>query len=202
MLVVMAPIRTKPEGNNLLADGWNVFDPSDDNMLEAWALFCVAVAGKSAKTTIRALNSFLSDRGNKSPFHYVDILESLGILEKELRKHRVGQYKKLVKAYTMLVMLNPSQLRTCSVEQLEAIPGIGPKTSRFFVQSTRENTRYAVLDTHVLAWLRELGHDVPKSTPTKKNYAKVEALYLQIADQLGLSPRDLDAQIWLSRAKI
>jgi len=198
----MAPTPTRPEGNNLLVDGWNVFDPSDNNMLEAWALFCVAVAGKSAKTTIRAMNNFLADRGNKSPFHYVDILESLGILEKELRKHRVGQYTKLVKAYTMLVMLKPEQLRTWTVEQFEQIPGIGPKTSRFFVQSTRENTRYAVLDTHVLAWLREQGHDVPKSTPTKKNYAKIEALYLQIADELGLSPRELDAQIWVSRAKL
>lgn len=199
----MVIVRTKPQGNNLLADGWNVFDPSDDNMLEAWALFCIAVAGKSAKTTIRAINSFLSERlEDESPFAYVHRLACSGKLRSTLKVHRVGQYNKLVKAYCMLCSFSVELLRNCHVDDLETIPGVGPKTSRFFVQSTRENTRYAVLDTHVLAWLREQGYDVPKSTPTKKNYAKIEALYLQIADKLGLSPRDLDAQIWLSRAKI
>lgn len=195
--------KTRPEGNNLLADGWNVFDPTDDNMLEAWILFCVAVAGKSAKTTIRALNGFLSERRvDESPFAYIGYLESNGFLRRKLEQYKVGQYNKLVRAYGVLMYATSKQLREWSPEQFENIPGIGPKTSRFFIQSTRENTRYAVLDTHVLAWLRELGHEVPKSTPTKKNYVKIEALYLQIADELGLSPRDLDAKIWLSRARI
>jgi thermostable 8-oxoguanine DNA glycosylase len=190
-------------GNNLLQEGWNILDPDNDDMLEAWIMFCIAVAGKTAKTTIRALNNFLSERRvDESPFQYVGYLDANGLLRRKLEQHKTGQYWKLTHAWVVLCRLTPTQLRTWTPEQLEGIPGIGPKTSRFFIQSTRENTRFAVLDTHILAYMRDLGYDVPKSTPTGQKYAVIEKQYLDLADRLGKTPRELDTEIWLSRARI
>lgn len=190
-------------GRDLLQEGWCILDTNDDHMLQAWMLFCVAVAGKTAKTVTRSINSFLSERRiDEAPFDYVGYLISSNRLEHKLKEHRVGQYGKLIRAYDILCRVTPIKLRTWTPEDFENIPGIGPKTSRFFIQSTRDDTRYAVLDTHVLAWMRDLGYDVPKSTPSKKKYAKIEQQYLALADQLGKSPRDLDTEIWLSRARV
>lgn len=192
-----------PQGRDLLAEGWCVLDASNGDMLEAWLLFCIAVAGKTAKTTTRAINNFLSEReNNESPFEFIHRLACNGELRSTLKRHRVGQYNKLVKAYSIVCSFSTELLKHCSVADLETISGIGPKTSRFFIQSTRENTRYAVLDTHVLAWMKALGYNVPKSTPSKKKYALIEKQFLELADQLGKTPRELDTEIWLSRARI
>lgn len=190
------------KGRELIKEGWTIVDPTDDDMLEAWMLFCIAVAGKTAKTTTKAINKFLEPRGDHSPFWYVRSLVVNGILEEKLKEAKVGQYTKLSRTFNTVSDLFPDELRTWTPEQFENIHGIGPKTSRFFIQSTRENTRYAVLDTHILAWMREQGIDAPKSTPYKQNYAKYEKIFLEICDRLGISPRDLDAEIWLSRARI
>lgn len=189
------------KGRELLQEGWTVIDPSSDEMLEAWMLFCIAVAGKTAKTTTKAINKFLEPRGNLHPFAYVRKLYAKGQLEQALKDAKVGQYTKLCHAFDIISMVRPDELRTWEPQQFEYIHGIGPKTSRFFIQSTRENTRFAVLDTHVLAWMREQGIDAPKSTPSKQQYAKFEKIYLDLCDQLGVSPRNLDTEIWLSRAR-
>jgi thermostable 8-oxoguanine DNA glycosylase len=190
-------------GRELLSEGWCVLDSNDDHMLQAWILFCVAVAGKTAKTTTRAINNFLSDRRvDEAPFDYIGYLVSINRLEHKLKEHRVGQYSKLVRAFDILSRVTVRQLRTWSPEEFENIPGIGPKTSRFFIQSTREDTRFAVLDVHILGWLKDLGYIVPKSTPSSKKYQEIEKLFLKLCDERDISPRELDAQVWLSRARV
>ena len=100
-------------GRELLQEGWCVLDADNDDMLEAWLLFCVAVAGKTAKTTTRAINSFLSERRiDESPFHYVGYLASNNLLRHKLEYHRVGQYSKLVRAYELIWPITIRQLKT------------------------------------------------------------------------------------------
>lgn len=191
-----------PKGRELLTAGWTSIDTSSDEMLEAWMLFCIAVAGKTAKSVTKSINKFLEPRGRLSPFAYVRRLESNGRLYRALWEAKVGQYSKLTWTFAAIAGISPFELRNWTTEDFEGIKGIGPKTSRFFIQSTREGTRFAVLDTHVLAWMGEQGIDVPKSTPTGKKYAELEKKFLELCDRLGVQPRDLDAQIWLSRARI
>ena len=93
-------------------------------------------------------------------------------------------------------------LETCTAEDLEAIPGIGQKTSRFFITHSRPNQNYAILDTHILAWLKSLGYnDIPKSTPAGKRYQEIEQLFLFEAKKRNVSAADLDLQIWKERSK-
>ena len=163
-------------------------------------LYSIVVAGKSAKFAKNALGRFLQDNcysdnsPKELPFDYIKQMiaddELLGYLEYA----RTGNYTKLDKAFREVIKLNPE---TCTVEDLEAIHGIGYKTSRFFMLWTREGCRYAALDTHILKYLRSLGYDAPKSTPTSsKKYIELENIFLKICDEKKMEPRDLDYEIW------
>jgi thermostable 8-oxoguanine DNA glycosylase len=67
-------------------------------------------------------------------------------------------------------------LHTCTIADLEAIKGIGPKTSRFFMLHSRPDQELIVLDIHILRYLkRRFRMKVPKSTPSGKRYLAIEA---------------------------
>jgi thermostable 8-oxoguanine DNA glycosylase len=61
---------------------------------------------------------------------------------------------------------------------------------------SRENARYACLDTHVLKYLRDIGIDAPKSTPTGKHYTRLETIFLNLADDKQMTPAQFDLWIW------
>lgn len=162
--------------------------------LEEFLLFAIAVAGKNADTTTVALERFLALGDDVGPFQAIRNM-SPGLLMHNLKKSRIGMYGKLIRAFTS-VATGPFDLKTVRPEQLEEIHGIGPKTARFFVLHTQENTRYAVLDTHILKWLRAKGYVAPKTTPTGRRYAELEKAFLKEADFMGTSPAELDLAVW------
>ena len=84
---------------------------------------------------------------------------------------------------------------------LQNIAGIGLKTARFYWMNCVPNQNYAILDTHILKWLRMQGYDVPKSTPSKNKYLKIEQIFLEEAKKRNKTPIELDLEIWLSYAK-
>jgi thermostable 8-oxoguanine DNA glycosylase len=92
-------------------------------------------------------------------------------------------------------------LSACSVSDLEAVRGIGPKTARCFLMHSRRNVRHAGLDTHVLKYMREMGFDVPKSTPAGRKYIEIESKFLEIADKSGMSVAEFDLKIWKGYSK-
>ncbi len=163
--------------------------------LEYRLLYSVVVAGKSAKFANAAMGRFM-DYGKQSPFEWVRYLRRAGVLAQGLIESRTGNYTKIERAFSGIVDAKLN-LKTCTPAELEKIHGIGPKTSRFFILWTRPGARVAALDTHILKWLRYLGHDAPLSTPqSSERYIKLEKIILDEADQRGMTPRDLDAAIW------
>lgn len=170
--------------------------------LEEFLIFSVMVAGKPAWQTERKVRAILAEAPpHLSPLGFVRFLASRrGALDRALRRHRTGQYRRIGRALAQAARTQ-LDLRTCPVAALEAIPGIGPKTARFFLLYTRPGVRLAALDTHVLRWLREQGYDAPRSTPgSPARYRELELCFLAEACSRGLSPRDLDAQIWMAAA--
>lgn len=165
--------------------------------LEYRIVYSIVVAGKSASFAEAALDRlFCLRKIGESPFAYLRALVATGTLEKALRLSRTGNYSKIERALRALVSAE-IDLHTCSPEQLEEIHGIGPKTSRFFIIWTRPDADFAALDTHVLKWLRFIGHDAPKSTPTQgKRYAELQRIFLTEARARGMTARALDAEIW------
>lgn len=163
--------------------------------LECFLLFCVVVAGKKASVQVELLRSFLD--GNQCPFEYIRQLDFRGALQQKLKESRLGQYRKTTVCFKELACSN-LDLFTCTIDDLENIYGIGPKTARFFVSCTRENSRYAVIDTHLLKYMSEyLGWKVPTSTPSSKSvYKRIENDWIVYVDNLNVNHAEFDLAIW------
>jgi thermostable 8-oxoguanine DNA glycosylase len=170
-----------------------------DAELEELILFLVFVAGKSANQTAIKLEAFL-DGNNHRPFEYIRELLTANKLSPTLRKYRFGQYKRIELTLATLVTTAYSGhwIKTWSVEDLETIHGIGPKSARCFVSWTRPDVQYAMLDTHILKYLRDVLKvpNVPKSTPSGHKYLELEQIFLNHAKDLKRNPAELDLEIW------
>lgn len=165
--------------------------------LQEFILFAVAVAGKSSEMQSRKLDIFLAPH-TQLPFERIKQLVAQGNFMDVLMQSKLGQYTRIGKAYVNLAQ-SGLDLRTCTVEELEKIEGIGPKTSRFFMLHSRPNQEVAVLDTHILSWMRSRGWKAPKATPPLGKYKELEVAFLMECIWSGLTPASLDLMIWKSR---
>lgn len=195
-----------------MIDPCNITDfERTDSQLEEFLLFCIVVAGKSSFQMASKINHFL-DLGShfvldvigihRTPFQKIRRMCRHNQLRQCLETARMGQCTRIGNAFTSVAYSNIN-LRTCTVEDLERIPGIGPKTARFFVLHSRPEQNVAVLDTHILRFLGEQGHKVPRQTPSAnpKQYRHLEDMFLSIARDWGVAPSALDLQIWRAGAK-
>lgn len=167
------------------------FDRTEGELQLFW-MFCLVVAGKTASTQARLLNDFLTKLPGETPFEKLTAVK-FGLLER-VKESRLGQYTRLAKAFSASLTLN---LKTCTVDDLEAVYGCGPKTARMFLMMTRPNQRFAALDTHVLTHLRDNGIDAPRATPSAgPRYIMLEQEFLKLADASGMSVAEYDLSVW------
>ena len=171
-----------------------------DRELEEFMVFAICAAGKNANTTATILNKIFYDflLQNKLPINHLAKRESN--LANYLRMQGIGCYNSRAKTIIWLaekIRANKDFLRTATIEELEAIHGIGPKTARFFIMHSRPNQRLAALDTHILKELKAEGFDVPKSTPPAgKKYRELEQEFIKLAYREGMSVADYDLMVW------
>ena len=171
------------------------------NRLEEAAIFWIAVAGKSAKQIAPRINSVLRHchqaLGLKGwqPFRVIRETGEAN-LKRLLKYHGIGCHS--MKARGMYeIATSRMNLRTCSVQQLDAIHGVGLKSASCFVMHTRPDARCAGLDTHILKFLAALGHEVPKSTPgSGKLYHRIESIFLKYVDTSKRTCAQLDLLVW------
>lgn len=174
----------------------------NDYELEERIIFWILASGKNGVTTAFCLEDLLSSwwliaLGNLhlSPFEILEQIDSQDILAEELKRFGFGCYRRKAE-YLKDLIYSGINLRICSVEELEKIKGIGKKTARCYLIHSRRNQKYAGLDTHCLKFLRDMGHDVPKSTPTGKKYLELEKIFLQYVEESGKTVAELDLEIW------
>lgn len=165
-----------------------------DSELQEFALFCACVAGKNSVFVSKYVNAMSDELGD----NIIDALAQMSdhSLLAFLQNHRTGQYSRLVSAVRGLSRLN---LRVCSLDDLLSIKGVGQKTARFFLLHSRKDVNVAVLDTHILRWMRHQGVSTPSATPTSVVlYKKLEAEYhhLRSAFFPNLTPAQADLEIW------
>jgi len=162
--------------------------------LEEWLLFCVVVAGKTASQQALKLEQFLGF-GSGTPFEKI---RNCPDLRKQLEESKLGQYTRIEHVFRAVSTIDVSKV---TLEELESIKGIGPKTARFFFINSIKDQNFAVLDTHILKWLKQLGYSVPKSTPPIKKYKEIEQWFLKEAENRNKTAVELDLEIWLSYAR-
>lgn len=166
--------------------------------LEEFLIFAILAAGKNAKVAARQLENMIKRRGKYSPLSFLGGMP-LDLLQMTLLGNGVGCYKMKAKAiWCAARQLSCVDLRQGKPETFEAIPGIGLKTSRFFILHSRAGANLAVLDTHILKGMASLGYQVPKATPSNtKVYRAIEQLFIQQAYIENKTPAELDLEWWL-----
>ena len=164
--------------------------------LQSFFLFGLFCAGKNSDYAAKCLARLLANRTGDTPFQILKELGETGI-HNALVASRIGQYGRLTKAVMDAVDLD---LSTCTLEELMKVHGVGQKTARFFLLHTRPNCQCAVLDTHILKWLRDNQVDAPQNTPTSvKQYKDLEEkfLFLANANFPFMSIADVDLTLWM-----
>jgi thermostable 8-oxoguanine DNA glycosylase len=164
--------------------------------LQSFFLFGLFCAGKNSDYAAKCLAKLLHNNEGETPFEVLKNLGETGI-HNALVASRIGQYTRLTKAIVDAVYLD---LSTCTLEELMSVHGVGQKTARFFLLHTRPNCKVAVLDTHILKWLRDNGVDAPQVTPTSvKQYKALEEKFLFLAgiNFPFMSIADVDLTLWM-----
>src|SRR3989338_5630929 len=90
------------------------FDRTNTELEEFW-LVAICVAGKNGVTQAKKVHQFLSDIEGVTPFDKVRRLIDKGKLLQRLKEVRMGQYKRIEKAFTDSLDLD---LRSCSLTDL------------------------------------------------------------------------------------
>ena len=163
---------------------------------EELAMFAVCVHGKNAKVQAEKFNDILealqatnSDLRPLSIWMTMDDTEQMDLL----KQYRLGQYSKVAKAWNHLTAVTPP----FTVENLMKVPGIGPKTARFITVYGGTDTERAILDVHVIRWLRKQKlWPYPRAPKNASEYAQGERIFLAQARKLGMTPAELDTKIW------
>ena len=168
---------------------------SSTEELQEVILWWILAAGKKAITAAKSLDSLLTSWKIGSPFETILYINSKTNLGLEMKKHGIGCYNNKAKSFLSLIHKN-LDLKNCSLEELESVYGIGFKTARCYLLHSRPNQNYAGLDTHVLSYMRDLGFDVPKSTPAGRKYKELEEVFLKLVTASRMTTSELDLLIW------
>lgn len=168
------------------------------------ALFACSVQGKQSAVQADKLNNLFCSLYEifsvyeGKPFACIRALTD-DELEDALKSVGLGQYTRLHKAFRQLSDYKDEHKFT--LHELLAIFGIGPKTARFIL-GYGWNEPVAILDTHILKFLRANGIPAPVNTPQDPNeYARLETAFLRLANAKGLSLLDMDTEVWKTHCK-
>lgn len=172
---------------------------------EWWLLYAIIVAGKSAKFAEHKTHKFLFfiHKGRKvrarfnmahdeTPFEYINRIGCNGV-GSNARFAGTGNYKRIIPAFVEIAC---TEVYSWTLEKLESVQGIGPKTARFWLKVALGQTQYAILDVHILRWLQYLGYEVPQQTPSNPKYLEIEKIFIAEAKERQMSPGTLDTMIW------
>jgi thermostable 8-oxoguanine DNA glycosylase len=182
------------------------------NELEEFLLFCIVVAGKTAYIQSQKLDEFLTSVNkrlmmpeNINPFQSLKSAEQHGILMEEILRAKLGQYKKIYAGFKY-ISEHEYDLTKMTPKLLECIPGVGMKTSRFFLLHSDLNYKdnIAILDTHILKFIKEnIDIRAPKSTPTiNVTYKYWEDVFLYWCELNNKNVADFDLEVWKSYARV
>ena len=217
-----------------MIDPYNITNTKrTDWELQEFLFFCVAVAGKKSEPTARKvqnLTDHISEMFVENPYyekyrpetgviHYLVGINDYADSGMELlRQFKFGKYRQWEGFIDwwkdMLIYMDGAcisdWLREASLLDLEQIPSVGKKTSRFFKLHSDPEAECIPLDTHILKFVRDKHcHDpnyIPKSTPTSKyEYQSIETFALEYMKNYMAQKRmktlaEADLSIWSSYA--
>jgi len=173
------------------------YDRSYDELIE-FLTFCICVAGKNSDAVAKKINALTKERDFLYCMYNYP-LEENGLWEYTmldiLFKHRVGQYKRIMTALRQVAQLD---LQNCTLAELMAVKGIGPKTACFFILHSRPNQELVVIDTHILKWYSKRTHKTYKRPSEWQDYVALAKAIVRAMRRAfpKLTLAEADLTIW------
>lgn len=183
--------------------------------LQKFILTNIFVAGKNATVQQRKLDEFIKcvrrDVGDAvvdqlGPIAAIHHSYAEAVIPEKVKgwlvEVKAGQYARITSSICSLgeyLGRNSNWLSNASRAELVNVRGIGYKTASMFLMYTRRNYTGACLDTHILKYMREELNipNVPLSTPPlKRDYRKLEDIFIFHAKKLNRRIAELDFEIW------
>lgn len=83
---------------------------------------------------------------------------------------------------------------------IESVTGFGPKQASLFLRNIGYCTELAIIDTHILAYLKLVRGITPKISTLSNflKYEKIENEFIQIANDLQFKVGNFDLAIWIT----
>ena len=180
-----------------MIDPRTLISPTDSvERKQEFLLFCIMSVGKNSDIAASKVELILKDKPtDATPFEYLSQVWSRSHAE----QCKTGQYTRVTKAIKQAIQYDVERI---TLDELTSIHGIGPKTARFFLVHS-QGKEHAVLDTHILRWMRGFFPDVPESTPPASHYPKWERLCKMFmkAEFPEHTLLTADLMIWLNQSK-
>lgn len=125
------------------------------------------------------------------------LLEPLSVLGRSVRyRFPTQRAGRLAKALNWLEELELDEMSPLALrEELMTQPGIGPKTASWIVRNWTGTDEVAILDVHVIRAGQIMGL-FPENIRLPRDYAALEARFLDFAEALRIPASYLDALIW------
>lgn len=183
--------------------------------LEKFLLTNVFVAGKNATVQQQKLDQFIDCVKRDLGSYSVDTMGPIsaiyaGVSTEQLKdtvmewlkEVKAGQYNRIsvcIESLANTVGRGYIDLKSTTRKTLVGVKGIGLKTASMFMLYTHKGWGGAVLDTHILKYLRDelKMENVPDSTPTTAQaYYLLERAFLDHAQATQKKVADLDFEIW------
>jgi hypothetical protein len=168
----------------------------DDADLQAFWIFGCIVAGKNSEFASNVVSKLLHKTDGLTPFEWFRSIGETSI-RNALVASKSGNYTRITRFIMESLDLD---LRTATQDELMKVHGIGPKTASFFLLHTRPDVEVAVLDVHILKYLRSKGIDAPHQTPSNlKLYKQLQNQFIYLAklDYPFMSLAHIDLHIWM-----
>lgn len=184
-----------------------------EGQLQEFLLFCVMCAGKSSTVQAQKLSHFLSLFSKRPGWTHFERLRGLSkeTMLRYLKEAKVGKYKLIGDCIWLISPahglcdlhtwnIDPHEKRKALIE----CPGIGIKTASLFLLHSERDSRMAVLDTHLLKYLRKLYPKarIPKASPQSMDkYREIEDMWLGYCYRNGHDPATHDLNVWKEKGK-
>lgn len=81
---------------------------------------------------------------------------------------------------------------------VNSISGIGPKQASMFIRNIHQSNDIAVLDSHIVIFMKMIGLSKNIEVATLKKYEEAEVCYCNYAWDIGVEPGILDRAIWVT----
>jgi endonuclease III len=168
------------------------------NELLGFLLWCTVTPGKRSDVITPKFNNVIKD------VEPSDLIKCHGkTIKTLLEKEGIGQYTRILKCWKQIAKeIKPlGRLKYIKRDELIAVDGIGNKTASFFIAHSQPWSEIAVLDVHILRYLKKMfpNYLVPEQTPQDlEEYKRLEYMFLGIAASQNKTPAELDNEIWQS----